>query len=209
MNGFTEGRDQTESLLACKRWWKVCFLHGDQQKYYRQIYSQAASQRVAVSLKQNDDNPSNRENEISQKTHALALPTLFPMKHSARRRHKVHSSSNDHQHCRNNSDIEKADKAINISTDLFFPDLKNYLNLWEESVIGSAIVDESKRQVFNSELWTIVNTNDFAFNGCSSIDSTMENDNDNKDGAVMNINCVPRFEKPAFYESLIDAINSR
>lgn len=34
---------KTANLLACKQWWKVCFLHGNQEKYYREIYSQAAA----------------------------------------------------------------------------------------------------------------------------------------------------------------------
>lgn len=38
---------KTANLLACKQWWKVCFLHGDQEKYYRQIYGRAAAQRLA------------------------------------------------------------------------------------------------------------------------------------------------------------------
>lgn len=40
---------RTANLLACKQWWKVCFLYGDQEKYYRQIYGKAASQRIAMS----------------------------------------------------------------------------------------------------------------------------------------------------------------
>lgn len=40
---------RTANLLACKQWWKVCFLYGDQEKYYRQVYGRAASQRLALS----------------------------------------------------------------------------------------------------------------------------------------------------------------
>jgi hypothetical protein len=40
---------RTANLLACRQWWKVCFLYGDQEKYYRQIYGKAASQRMAKS----------------------------------------------------------------------------------------------------------------------------------------------------------------
>jgi hypothetical protein len=40
---------RTANLLACRQWWKVCFLYGDQEKYYRQIYGKAASQRIAKS----------------------------------------------------------------------------------------------------------------------------------------------------------------
>lgn len=38
---------KTANLLACKQWWKaVCLMHGNQEKYYRQVYGQAAAQRV-------------------------------------------------------------------------------------------------------------------------------------------------------------------
>jgi hypothetical protein len=40
---------KTANLLACKQWWKVCFMHGSQEKYYREIYGRAAVQRVARS----------------------------------------------------------------------------------------------------------------------------------------------------------------
>ncbi|XP_068620358.1 prickle planar cell polarity protein 3-like [Battus philenor] len=26
------------NILMCKQWWKVCWMHGDQEKYYRQLY---------------------------------------------------------------------------------------------------------------------------------------------------------------------------
>lgn len=50
----SESVPKTANLLACKQWWKVCFLHGDQEKYYRQIYGRAAAQRLAKSPN-NDD----------------------------------------------------------------------------------------------------------------------------------------------------------
>jgi hypothetical protein len=43
-----ENLPKTANLLACKQWWKSCFLHGDQEKFYRQIYSRAAAQRLAA-----------------------------------------------------------------------------------------------------------------------------------------------------------------
>lgn len=36
---------RTANLLACKHWWKVCFLYGDQEKYYRNAYGKAIAQR--------------------------------------------------------------------------------------------------------------------------------------------------------------------
>ncbi|XP_049544729.1 protein prickle-like [Anopheles darlingi] len=37
------------SNAIAKQWWKVCFLYGNQEKYYRQIYGKAASERLAAS----------------------------------------------------------------------------------------------------------------------------------------------------------------
>jgi len=51
---------RTANLLACKQWWRVCFLYGDQQKYYRQLYSKAAAQRLA-DANQEPDNARDRE----------------------------------------------------------------------------------------------------------------------------------------------------
>lgn len=50
----SDSMPKTANLLACKQWWKVCFLHGDQEKYYRQIYGRAAAQRLANFQKDND-----------------------------------------------------------------------------------------------------------------------------------------------------------
>lgn len=55
---------RTANLLACKQWWKVCFLYGDQDKYYRQIYGKAASKRLAMSqARQQNPSPQNAEND--------------------------------------------------------------------------------------------------------------------------------------------------
>lgn len=56
---------KTANLLACKQWWKVCFLHGDQEKYYRQIYGRAAAQRLANFPKDDDkDKSSSNDSRI-------------------------------------------------------------------------------------------------------------------------------------------------
>lgn len=34
-NGTTP---QSANVLMCKQWWKVCWMYGDQEKYYRQLY---------------------------------------------------------------------------------------------------------------------------------------------------------------------------
>lgn len=43
----SEAMPRTANLLACKHWWKVCFLYGDQEKYYRHVYGKAIAQRFA------------------------------------------------------------------------------------------------------------------------------------------------------------------
>ncbi|KAG5677373.1 hypothetical protein PVAND_007137 [Polypedilum vanderplanki] len=58
----TDSVPKTANLLACKQWWKVCFLHGNQEKYYRQIYGRAAAQRLAGYQKDNENDKSTNSN---------------------------------------------------------------------------------------------------------------------------------------------------
>lgn len=204
MNGFTEGCNQTDSLLACKRWWKVCFLHGDQEKYYRQIYSQAASQRIAISL-QNDEHLPQQGNEISKQKDKLTLPTLFPMKHSARRRHKE-CSSNREKHEINNSEINNIDKGINLSSNYVCPELKEYVNLYKENGYEECVMDVGKQEHIDNELWKIIKTNELV-PCCNFINSAMKTEIDNE-AKPKHINNLSRCENSEYYESLIDVINS-
>jgi hypothetical protein len=72
------------NLRACKQWWKVCFLHGDQQKYYRQIYGHAASQRLANYQNNNNSNNTNDKNS----------KIIFPIKfYSANDTQRIQKSS--------------------------------------------------------------------------------------------------------------------
>lgn len=61
---------KTANLLACKQWWKVCFLHGDQEKYYRQIYGRAAAQRLANFPKDDDKSKSSSKIIFPTKLHS-------------------------------------------------------------------------------------------------------------------------------------------
>lgn len=48
---------KTANLRTCKQqWWRVCFLHGNQDKYYRQIYGRVAAQRLAGYQNYNNNN---------------------------------------------------------------------------------------------------------------------------------------------------------
>lgn len=64
---------KTANLLACKQWWKVCFLHGNQEKYYRQIYGRAAAQRLAGYQKDNENDKST--NASSANESRIIFPT--------------------------------------------------------------------------------------------------------------------------------------
>lgn len=33
-----ENVSSSANVLMCKQWWKVCWMYGDQEKYYRQLY---------------------------------------------------------------------------------------------------------------------------------------------------------------------------
>lgn len=56
MNGVTVSnnalkRDNVSAsanVLMCKQWWKVCWMYGDQEKYYRQLYGKRASEKSAL-----------------------------------------------------------------------------------------------------------------------------------------------------------------
>lgn len=66
---------RTANLLACKQWWRVCFLYGDQQKYYRQVYSKAAAQRLALASSVSRTNTTNTITTTSdgKKTNNIAI----------------------------------------------------------------------------------------------------------------------------------------
>lgn len=64
---------RTANLLPCKQWWKVCFLYGDQEKYYRQVYGKAASQRLAMSQHKKIINFPTQEIEPRRKTKNMSF----------------------------------------------------------------------------------------------------------------------------------------
>lgn len=138
-----EGIPRTANLLACKQWWRVCFLYGDQEKYYRQIYGKAASQRIAMSAAQQSpgDVPSS-ETTVSDdfKQQGLNMaPTLFPMKHPSRRRSKIHSDRFRQSASQPKStEIIKPNSKVTVLDDPFLFGLNEHANLSEDSGIDNA-----------------------------------------------------------------------
>lgn len=76
----TDSVPKTANLLACKQWWKVCFLHGDQEKYYRQIYSRAAAQRLANYQKDDEDGFDDKNNSTLSDSKGNESRIIFPTK---------------------------------------------------------------------------------------------------------------------------------
>ncbi|XP_058461914.1 protein prickle-like [Malaya genurostris] len=60
---------------AGKQWWKVCFLYGNQEKYYRQIYAKAASERIAHAAQTKNNNSKNAGTGLSSGKAAIIFPT--------------------------------------------------------------------------------------------------------------------------------------
>lgn len=76
---LSTAQPRTANLLACRQWWKVCFLHGNQEKYYRELYGKAAAQRLALA------------HQNSAQSSVTSTPTfIHPIKESQelRRRHR-------------------------------------------------------------------------------------------------------------------------
>lgn len=40
-----ENVSASANVLMCKQWWKVCWMYGDQEKYYRQLYGKKAHEK--------------------------------------------------------------------------------------------------------------------------------------------------------------------
>ncbi|XP_055602834.1 protein prickle-like [Uranotaenia lowii] len=67
--GGSSGNGALQQVAGGKQWWKVCFLYGNQDKYYRQIYAKAASERIAQA------NNSNGQSNSGGGKSAIIFPT--------------------------------------------------------------------------------------------------------------------------------------
>lgn len=143
MSTATDGIPRTANLLACKQWWKVCFLYGDQEKYYRQIYGKAASQRLALSNQQ-CDTQSNATDTTDDKKQTV-LPTLFPLKQPSRRRSKI--QPNSQRPPINRGESIKPNSKVTVLDDPFLFGLNEHANLSEDSGIDNAAFENPTTSV--------------------------------------------------------------
>lgn len=64
-----------QNVLMCRQWWKVCWMYGDQEKYYRQLYAKRATSTPIASLgEQKPKEEPNRNNyEINNDSTWMAI----------------------------------------------------------------------------------------------------------------------------------------
>lgn len=43
-----ENVSASANVLMCKQWWKVCWMYGDQEKYYRQLYGRRQESKKKI-----------------------------------------------------------------------------------------------------------------------------------------------------------------
>lgn len=158
----SENLPRTANLLACKQWWRVCFLYGDQEKYYRQVYGKAASQRIASSSSSTTAadktaRPTDSGSETTTSTtghgrfgNGPAL-TLFPAKQPSRRRSKMNANERLKQSTNASTtpasatrkeDI-KPHRRITVLDDPFLFGMNEHANLSEDSGIDNAAFETS------------------------------------------------------------------
>lgn len=120
----TDSMPKTANLLACKQWWKVCFLHGNQEKYYRQIYGRAAAQRLAGYQK---DDENNKMTADTTDAAASESKIIFPTKlhspvvieHGTNDTFKLHDYQNRRTRSYRDDPIVPGKSIINILDDPF------------------------------------------------------------------------------------------
>lgn len=52
-----ENTSSSANVLMCKQWWKVCWMYGDQEKYYRQLYGKRPTGGKVTSENKRYDGP--------------------------------------------------------------------------------------------------------------------------------------------------------
>lgn len=48
MTSVNQNLGQNDHMLMCKQWWRVCWMYGDQEKFYRQLYGRKNTSRAIV-----------------------------------------------------------------------------------------------------------------------------------------------------------------
>ncbi|KAK6642723.1 hypothetical protein RUM43_004225 [Polyplax serrata] len=68
MTSVNQHPGQSDHMLMCKQWWRVCWMYGDQEKFYRQLYGKKnASRAIVTSTSSTLSNYDNVYSELSNK----------------------------------------------------------------------------------------------------------------------------------------------
>lgn len=69
MTSVNQHPGQSDHMLMCKQWWRVCWMYGDQEKFYRQLYRKKNTSRAIVtSTSTTLSNYDNLYSELCNKT---------------------------------------------------------------------------------------------------------------------------------------------
>lgn len=119
-----ENASASANVLMCKQWWKVCWMYGDQEKYYRQLYGKhttkkyqtttAKTHHQIIKHQQQQVIPDSRLYEntlinqiVATKSTPNTTPTITTTFHLDQSNHTINNnielSSSPHQLCENNS----------------------------------------------------------------------------------------------------------
>lgn len=184
---------KTANLLACKQWWKVCFLHGDQEKYYRQIYGRAAAQRLANFNKDDDKNTSSTADSriiFPTKLHSPVViengsHDTFPLKDYQNRRNKSFQED----------PIKPGKSIINILDDPFLFGINEVNENGSDSGIDANISTKQTHNKSDRNNFDIKSTN-----GIRRVDEI-------KDSAALQPPPRPPKSKPSLQSPLHNAAN--
>lgn len=98
-----ENVSASANVLMCKQWWKVCWMYGDQEKYYRQLYGKRAGEKYTFHDNKKNFGPlqkSDLTHNIYENTN-LKNQCEFTQVNESFTVEEVNSSSPSH--CRNRS----------------------------------------------------------------------------------------------------------
>jgi hypothetical protein len=135
---------KTANLLACKQWWKVCFIKGDQEKYYRQIYGRAAAERMARFHRENGDKL------LSSTQSRIIFPTkLHPPIHLDRysgNSFRLDNCNNSNESTLNQIGALTAKSVVNIFDDPFLFGINDRNENGSDSGIDATFSNAFKRR---------------------------------------------------------------
>lgn len=168
-NDTRDTTPKTANLLACKQWWKVCFIKGDQEKYYRQIYGRAAAERMARFHRENGDKL------LSSTQSRIIFPTkLHPpivLDRYSGNSFRLDNCNNSNESTLNQIGALTAKSVVNIFDDPFLFGINDRNENGSDSGIDATFSNAFKRRS-NRDLSKLDDPPTIAMNGTSILQSS-------------------------------------